>query len=184
MHTVFAGDHNFVGFSAFIDTLVYRGIDDITRIEDPHEVFTARRRTVVNPCRAGEHTVLILINIRGECNALIAPVQEIFTGAVSPVLELVLGPLGSVLIEGMVGAVEFAKTVGVIEPTVARLKMQVRVPKRCGHHAPLVVTVCRTQHISEYCTSCNAHIIFAQKCHDTPCVSWHFSLTNLEISNF
>lgn len=123
MYAVFAGDHNFVGFSAFVDTFVYRGVDDITRIEDPHEIFAVRRRSVVNPCRAGKHTVLVLINIRGERNALIAPVQEILTGAVSPVLELVLGPLGSVLVEGMVGAIELAKTVGVIKPTVARLKM-------------------------------------------------------------
>ena len=74
MHAVFAGDHNFVGFSAFVDTFVYRGIDDVARVEDPHEIVAVRRCAVVNPCRAGEHTGLVLMNIRGERNALIAPV--------------------------------------------------------------------------------------------------------------
>ena len=142
VQAVLARGHDLVGLSPPVHALVVEGVDDVSRVEHAHEVTAVRRAALVHPGAAREDAAAVELDVRRECHPQILPADEVVAHHMTPVLELVRRPVGSVLVVGVIASAKLAEAVGVVEPALSWLDVKRRVPELLGHRSPQKRTRC------------------------------------------
>ena len=119
MQAVLTRGHDLVGLSPPVHALVVKGVDDVSRVEHAHEVTAVRRAALVHPGAAREDAAAVELDVRCECHPQILPADEVVAHHMTPVLEFVRRPVGSVLVVGVIASAKLAEAVGVVEPALS-----------------------------------------------------------------